>query len=198
MGVDLFDNQDLEALAETATAQNRWEFLLVAGPLAVERPDPHAVVDAVHTIPDDAVVDRPGLEPRVLQVDVRVVELPRHERAERPIDVGQLKPGRFQQLRADHRQGILFGQRLRIDGERVGARRGRSVEAPRPGGSDLGLWLHFVSRRCNDRVGHHSHNCRYGATCSANCGRSAQSLFCSSCSGVCRSTSGSDQLPVTQ
>ena len=36
MGVDLFDNQDLEALAETATAQNRWEFLLVAGPLAVE------------------------------------------------------------------------------------------------------------------------------------------------------------------
>jgi kynurenine formamidase len=36
MGVDLFDNQDLEALAETAAAQNRWEFLLVAAPLAVE------------------------------------------------------------------------------------------------------------------------------------------------------------------
>ena len=35
MGVNLFDNQDLEALAETAAAQNRWEFMLVAGPLAV-------------------------------------------------------------------------------------------------------------------------------------------------------------------
>ena len=37
MGVDLFDNQDLEALAETAAAQNRWEFMLVAAPLAVEK-----------------------------------------------------------------------------------------------------------------------------------------------------------------
>ncbi len=36
MGVDLFDNQDLEALAQTAAAQNRWEFMLVAAPLAVE------------------------------------------------------------------------------------------------------------------------------------------------------------------
>ena len=36
MGVDLFDNQDLEALAETAAEQNRWEFMLVAAPLAVE------------------------------------------------------------------------------------------------------------------------------------------------------------------
>jgi kynurenine formamidase len=36
MGVDLFDNQDLEALAETAAELNRWEFTLVAAPLAVE------------------------------------------------------------------------------------------------------------------------------------------------------------------
>ena len=36
MGVNLFDNQDLEALAETATRLNRWEFMLVASPLAVE------------------------------------------------------------------------------------------------------------------------------------------------------------------
>ena len=36
MGVDLFDNQDLEALAETAASLNRWEFTLAAGPLAVE------------------------------------------------------------------------------------------------------------------------------------------------------------------
>ncbi|MBM63230.1 MAG: cyclase [Acidobacteria bacterium] len=36
MGVDLFDNQDLEALAETAADLNRWEFMLVAGPLAVQ------------------------------------------------------------------------------------------------------------------------------------------------------------------
>ena len=35
MGVDLFDNQDLEALAETAAELNRWEFMLVASPLAV-------------------------------------------------------------------------------------------------------------------------------------------------------------------
>ena len=36
MGVDLFDNQDLEALAAKAGELGRWEFLLVAGPLAVE------------------------------------------------------------------------------------------------------------------------------------------------------------------
>ena len=36
MGVDLFDNQDLEALAETAASLNRWEFTLMAAPLAVE------------------------------------------------------------------------------------------------------------------------------------------------------------------
>ena len=36
MGVDLFDNQDLEELARTAARLNRWEFMLVAAPLAVE------------------------------------------------------------------------------------------------------------------------------------------------------------------
>jgi len=36
MGVDLFDNQDLEALAETAARLNRWEFMVMAAPLAVE------------------------------------------------------------------------------------------------------------------------------------------------------------------
>ncbi len=36
LGVDLFDNQDLEALAETAASLNRWEFTLIAAPLAVE------------------------------------------------------------------------------------------------------------------------------------------------------------------
>ena len=37
MGVDIFDNMDLEALAETAAELNRWEFALVAAPLVVER-----------------------------------------------------------------------------------------------------------------------------------------------------------------
>jgi kynurenine formamidase len=36
MGVDLFDNQNLEDLAETAAELNRWEFMLVAAPLPVE------------------------------------------------------------------------------------------------------------------------------------------------------------------
>ena len=36
MGLHLFDSQDLEALAETGDRLNRWEFMLVAGPLAVE------------------------------------------------------------------------------------------------------------------------------------------------------------------
>ena len=36
MGVNLFDNQDLEAVAETAARLNRWEFMVVAAPLAVE------------------------------------------------------------------------------------------------------------------------------------------------------------------
>ena len=32
----ILDNMDLEALAETAAAENRWEFLLMAGPIPVE------------------------------------------------------------------------------------------------------------------------------------------------------------------
>ena len=36
MGIPLFDNLDLEAVAEEAARQNRWEFLLVAAPLAME------------------------------------------------------------------------------------------------------------------------------------------------------------------
>lgn len=36
MGMPLFDNLDLEAVAEEAARQNRWEFMLVAAPLAVE------------------------------------------------------------------------------------------------------------------------------------------------------------------
>jgi kynurenine formamidase len=35
MGMWLFDNLDLEALGEVAAEQNRWEFMLVAAPLAV-------------------------------------------------------------------------------------------------------------------------------------------------------------------
>ncbi len=36
MGMPLFDNLDLEAVAAEAARQNRWEFLLVAAPLAME------------------------------------------------------------------------------------------------------------------------------------------------------------------
>jgi len=36
MGIPLFDNLDLEAVAEEAARQNRWEFLLVAAPLAMD------------------------------------------------------------------------------------------------------------------------------------------------------------------
>ena len=36
MGIRLFDNLDLEAVAEEAARQQRWEFLLTAAPLAVE------------------------------------------------------------------------------------------------------------------------------------------------------------------
>jgi kynurenine formamidase len=35
LGVHLFDNCDLEALAEAAAARNRWEFLLTASPLPI-------------------------------------------------------------------------------------------------------------------------------------------------------------------
>ena len=35
LGTDIFDNMDLEALAETAAAENRWEFMLTAGPIPV-------------------------------------------------------------------------------------------------------------------------------------------------------------------
>ena len=36
MDTPLFDNLDLEAVAEEAAKRNRWEFLLTAAPLAVE------------------------------------------------------------------------------------------------------------------------------------------------------------------
>jgi hypothetical protein len=35
LGVNIFDNADLEALAETAARLNRWEFLLMAAPIPV-------------------------------------------------------------------------------------------------------------------------------------------------------------------
>ena len=35
LGMNIFDNMDLEALAETAAVENRWEFMLVAGPIPV-------------------------------------------------------------------------------------------------------------------------------------------------------------------
>jgi kynurenine formamidase len=35
-GSNIFDNMDLEALAEAAAAANRWEFMLTAGPIPVE------------------------------------------------------------------------------------------------------------------------------------------------------------------
>jgi hypothetical protein len=31
-----FDNMDLEALAEAAATENRWEFMLTAGPIPVD------------------------------------------------------------------------------------------------------------------------------------------------------------------
>jgi hypothetical protein len=35
MGMPLFDNLDLEAVADATAKRNRWEFLLVAAPLTV-------------------------------------------------------------------------------------------------------------------------------------------------------------------
>ncbi len=35
LGIDILDNQDLEAVAETAARLNRWEFLLTVGPVPV-------------------------------------------------------------------------------------------------------------------------------------------------------------------
>jgi len=36
MGLNLLDNQDLEAVAETAARLNRWEFMLTFAPLVVQ------------------------------------------------------------------------------------------------------------------------------------------------------------------
>ena len=35
LGMNIFDNVDLEALAETSAQENRWEFMLTAGPIPV-------------------------------------------------------------------------------------------------------------------------------------------------------------------
>ena len=36
-GTNIFDNMDLEALAKTAARENRWEFMLTAGPIPSRR-----------------------------------------------------------------------------------------------------------------------------------------------------------------
>ena len=36
LGANIFDNMDLEALAETAAREGRWEFLLTAAPIPVD------------------------------------------------------------------------------------------------------------------------------------------------------------------
>ena len=36
LGMNLFDNQDLEAVAETAAKLNRWEFMLSVAPMPVQ------------------------------------------------------------------------------------------------------------------------------------------------------------------
>ncbi|MEE2636123.1 MAG: cyclase family protein [Acidobacteriota bacterium] len=36
LGTNIFDNMDLEALAETAARENRWEFMITAGPIPVD------------------------------------------------------------------------------------------------------------------------------------------------------------------
>ena len=35
-GTNIFDNMDLEALAEIAAQENRWEFMLTAAPIPVK------------------------------------------------------------------------------------------------------------------------------------------------------------------
>ncbi|MCY4377683.1 MAG: cyclase family protein, partial [Acidobacteria bacterium] len=35
LGTNIFDNMDLEALAEAAAEEGRWEFLIAAGPIPV-------------------------------------------------------------------------------------------------------------------------------------------------------------------
>ena len=35
-GTNIFDNMDLEALADRAAQENRWEFMITAGPIPVE------------------------------------------------------------------------------------------------------------------------------------------------------------------
>ena len=35
LGIDILDNQDLEAVAQTAARLNRWEFLLTVAPVPV-------------------------------------------------------------------------------------------------------------------------------------------------------------------
>ena len=35
LGMNIFDNMDLEALADLAAVENRWEFMLTAGPIPV-------------------------------------------------------------------------------------------------------------------------------------------------------------------
>ena len=49
-GTNIFDDMDLEALAEIAAQENRWEFMLTAGPMAVRRRNRFASQPARHLL----------------------------------------------------------------------------------------------------------------------------------------------------
>ena len=85
--------------------------------LAGDRAHADALVDAVGTFLDDAVLDGPGLVARELQVQIDVVELAHHRSRERALERRELEAGAFEQQLACNRE--------RVSGSHYGLRRCR-------------------------------------------------------------------------
>src|SRR3546814_10718103 len=62
-----------------------------AGFLAGNRAHAHALFDRMRAVPDDAVLDRPGLAPRMLEVQVAEIDAGAEQRTE-----GAFQPGRIE------------------------------------------------------------------------------------------------------
>ncbi len=74
--------------------------------LARDRTHADALIDAVHALFHDPVLDGPGLVARELEVQVGVVELPRHRRGQRAVERAHLEAGVREQLLARDGEGV--------------------------------------------------------------------------------------------
>src|SRR5690606_11551635 len=117
-----------------------------AGLLATDRTDAHALLDGVGTIAHDAVLHRPALPSRMLEIQVAEVDAGTEQAAKGAFQAGGIEPGGLQEtglgkLQREGHQVVLQGNTRRYAGAR--ARFNRSLLAGRPGRAAVVATYHF-------------------------------------------------------